>query len=72
MNRKFKKVIDLVAENYVAIKEAVSNAVENYKEKKKEIKKAKGEIERPERKRREEMLFVPFKLAKSLTELGYS
>ena len=68
MNRKFKKVIDLVAEGYVAIKEAVSKAVENYKEK----KKAKGEIERPERKRREERLFVPFKIAKSLTELGYS
>ena len=72
MNRKFMKVIDLVAENYVAIKEAVSKAVENYKEKKKEIKEAKEEIEQPERKHREERLFVPFKIAKSLTELGYS
>ena len=72
MNRKFKKVIDLVAESYVAIKEGVSKTVENYKEKKKEIKKAKEEIERPERKRREERLYVPFKIAKSLTELGYS
>lgn len=28
------KVIDLLAESYVAIKEGVSKAVENYKEKK--------------------------------------
>lgn len=65
------KVIDLLAESYVAIKEGVSKAVENYKEKRK-TKEVKGEIEQPERKRREERLFVPFKLAKSLTELGYS